>query len=280
MSRLLISLIVALVVSSNVQAQTAPDAAQLTTLLNNFLAGAGRNDVEIHDNFWAEDLIYTGAAGRRVTKANIMTDLRKAPAAASASGPKTTYSAEEIRIQQYGDTAIVAFRLVATVERGVKTETSKFYNTGTFLKRNGKWQAVAWQATRLPRLDDVAKTDLAQTDKEFHDAVLNAKAEALENLLDETFVWTDSTGRQISRTELLRLLKAGELKFSKLETSDVTVSVSGDTAVVRGISQRQRSVVPNQSGPADSAARKFSYTLIFTNKGGPWKAVAYHASGS
>ncbi len=278
MSRLLLSLVAVFLVSANLHAQTTPDAAQLTTLLNNFLTGAGRNDVQIHDNFWADDLIYTGAAGRRVTKANIMDDLRKAPSPSTL--PKTTYGAEEIRIQQYGDTAIVAFRLVATVERGNKTEVSKFFNTGTFLKRNGKWQAVAWQATRLPRPDEVARTDLAQIDSEFHNALLGAKIDALENLLDEAFVWTDSTGRLINRMELLRLLKAGELKFSKLETSDVSVSVSGDTAVVRGILQRQRSAVPDQSGSADSAPRKFSYTLTFVNKGGPWKAVAYHASGS
>ena len=278
MRKLFLSLIAVLFFSANLQAQTAPDAAQLTTLLNNFLAGAGRNDIEIHDNFWADDLIYTGAAGRRVTKANIMADLRKAPA--PSSGPKTTYGAEEIRIQQYGDTAIVAFRLVATVERGNKTEVTKYFNTGTFLKRNGKWQAVAWQATRLPRSDDVAKSELQQIDGEFHRAILNASVETLENLLDESFVWTDSTGQLISRTELLGLLKAGQLKFSKLETIDVTVSVSGDTAVVRGISLRQRSAVPNQPNAADSAPRKFSYTLTLANKGGPWKAVAFHASGS
>lgn len=277
MNRTLLSLTLVLFLSTAFHAQTAPDAAHLTTLLNNFLAGAGRNDIDIHENFWAEDLIYTGAAGRRVSKANIMTDLRKAPPA--TPGPKTVYSAEEIRIQQYGDTAIVAFRLVATVERGPKTEVTKYFNTGTFLKRNGKWQAVAWQATKLPRLDDGVKTEASQIEAEFHGALLSSNVEALENLLDGSFIWTDSNGQQINRLELLRLLKAGQLKFSKLETSDVTVSVFGDTAVVRGSSQRQRSAPPGQTSTADSAPRKFSYTLTLVNKGGPWKAVAYHASG-
>ncbi len=26
-----------------------------------------------------------------------------------------------------------------------------YFNTGTFLKREGKWQAVAWQATIIPK---------------------------------------------------------------------------------------------------------------------------------
>src|ERR1700754_1595356 len=93
-------------------AQTAPDAAELTKLLNEFLAGASRNDAAIHDRFWAEDLIYTRCAGLRVTKADLMRDVRSAPAP-KPGDPKATYTAEEIRIQQYGITPVVAFRLVA-----------------------------------------------------------------------------------------------------------------------------------------------------------------------
>ncbi|HKO95751.1 MAG TPA: nuclear transport factor 2 family protein [Pyrinomonadaceae bacterium] len=275
MSKLL-SMIAVLVLSATLNAQTAPDAAQLTTLLNNFLAGAGRNDINIHENFWADDLIYTGAAGRRVSKSDIMTDLRKAPPA--TTGPKTVYSAEEIRIQQYGDTAIVAFRLVATVERDKKVEVSKYFNTGTFLKRNGKWQAVAWQATKLPRPEETAKTEVAQVEAEFHRALLSGNVATLESLIDESFVWTDINGKQITRLELIGLLKGAQLKFSKLETSDVNVAVSGDTAVVRGFSLRQRSAIPGRSDMGDPAAEKFSYTLTLVNKGGPWKVVALHSS--
>ena len=127
----------------------APDAAALTKLLNEFLAGAGGNDPAIHDRFWADDLIYTGSSGRRVGKADILRDVRAAPAP-KADDPKTVFSAEEVRIQQYGDTAIVAFRLVGTTTRAGETEVAKFMNSGTFLKRGGKWQAVSWQATKLP----------------------------------------------------------------------------------------------------------------------------------
>jgi len=131
----------------NVQAQTAPAAAELTKLLNEFLAGASHNDAAIHDRFWAEDLIYTGSSGRRRGKADIMKDVRSAPAP-KPSDPKTTYTAEDVRIQQYGNTAIVAFRLVATTEKDGKTEVANYLNSGTFLKRKGKWQVVNWQATK------------------------------------------------------------------------------------------------------------------------------------
>jgi hypothetical protein len=129
------------------EAKPAPAAAELTQLLRDFLAGAG-TDVAVHERFWADDLIYTGSSGRRVGKADILRDMKSAPPP-KPDDPKVTFDAEDIRIQQYGETAVVAFRLVQRSEKDGKVEINKFLNTGTFVKRNGKWQAVAWQATKL-----------------------------------------------------------------------------------------------------------------------------------
>lgn len=147
MKRFFAFLILTLTAAVTVQAQTAPAAAELTKLLNDFLAGASRNDVAMHDRFWAEDVIYTGSAGRRRGKAEIMKDVRSAPAPKPGDA-KTIYTAEDVRIQQYGNTAIVAFRLVSTTEKDGKTEVVKYLNSGTFLKRKGRWQVVNWQATK------------------------------------------------------------------------------------------------------------------------------------
>src|SRR5678815_547930 len=89
-----------LLLATTVSAQTAPDAAELTKLLYDFLAGASRNDAAIHERFWADDLIYTRSAGRRVDKAEVMESVRTAPAP-KPTDPKTVYTAEDIRIQQY-----------------------------------------------------------------------------------------------------------------------------------------------------------------------------------
>ncbi|HKP03421.1 MAG TPA: nuclear transport factor 2 family protein [Chthoniobacterales bacterium] len=132
----------------------APEAGELTKLLKDFLAGASTNNITVHEHFWADDLIYTSALGRRKGKADIMRELRAEAAVSPTPTPadegSTVYTAEDIRIQQYGTTAIVAFRLVATTKKADKTEVANYLNTGTFLKRNGKWQAVGWQATKMP----------------------------------------------------------------------------------------------------------------------------------
>jgi ketosteroid isomerase-like protein len=133
-------------------AQSAPDAAELTKLLQDFLAGASRNDIAMHDRFWADELVYTSALGRRKSKADIMRELREESKATPKPEDGTAvYTAEDIRIQQYGDTAVVAFRLVATTDKAGTKTVANYFNTGTFLKRSGKWQVIAWQATALPK---------------------------------------------------------------------------------------------------------------------------------
>jgi hypothetical protein len=140
--------ILAVALAAWVEAAPAPDEVELTRLLREFLAGASHNDSAVHERFWADELVYTGSSGRRRGKAEVLADVRAAASSAPSAGPATTYTAEDIRIQQYGDTAIVAFRLVGTIGSGEKAQVARYLNTGTFLKRNREWRAVAWQSTK------------------------------------------------------------------------------------------------------------------------------------
>lgn len=154
------ALVLAAAISLHAQtAPDAPDAPELTRLLSEFLAGAGRNDAAVHDRFWAEDLIYTRSAGVRTNKAEIMKGLKVTAPAPKPGDPVTVYTAEDIKIQQYGNAAVVAFRLVSTTTKADGTKTSgNNLNTGTFIKRNGKWQVVAWQSTIVPKAESTAST--------------------------------------------------------------------------------------------------------------------------
>lgn len=122
----------------------ADDNAELTALLTVFLDGATRNDANIHEQFWADELIYTSSAGKRFGKAELMQGVRSR-GELSATEIDMQYRSEDVRIMQYGDTAVVAFILVGQTT----DDTVRFFNSGTFVKRAGKWQAVNWQATRL-----------------------------------------------------------------------------------------------------------------------------------
>lgn len=140
-----------LFIGGTVFGQSEKASVELTDLLNEFLAGAGRNDAAVHDKFWASDLIYTRSSGSRITKDELMKGVRSAPPQ-KAGDPLTIYSAEDVQIRTYGNVAVVAFKLVGkTAKADGTTELSEYFNTGTFVKRAGRWQAVAWQATAIPK---------------------------------------------------------------------------------------------------------------------------------
>ena len=260
-TKTLTALILILLVNCGVFAQSAPDAAELTKLLNEFLAGASRNDVAIHERFWADDLIYTRSAGRRVNKSEVMHDVRSTPAP-KPTDPQTVYTAEDIQIQQYGNTAVVAFRLVATTHVGEATHVANLLNSGTFVKRDGKWQVVNWQSTRMPRTEAESKSDVTSASNAFHDAILRGNLDQITQLTDPTFVWTHGSF-QTNRQQLLDDLRARKVKYGKPDPAKVSISVYGDTAIVRGVA-----LAPNTT----------HYTLTFINQLGIWRAVSLHTS--
>ena len=126
-------------------AEPAPAARELTELLRNFLDGASRNEVAAHERFWADELVYTSSAGERTSKPEILANLRETP---ETPEEPLNYSAEDIRVRQHGDLAVVAFRLVGTPAGTAGKPPLHYLNTGTFLRRDGEWRAIAWQATR------------------------------------------------------------------------------------------------------------------------------------
>jgi ketosteroid isomerase-like protein len=125
-------------VSMSAEDQAA--AKQVEQLVRDFLEAVPKNDPKVFEEFFADDVIYTRSAGVTVTKADILKNIN----VRETNEPEATYDADDFTIHPYGSMAVVNFRLIQ--HNG--NRTNYFRNTGTFLKRNGKWQAVAWQATK------------------------------------------------------------------------------------------------------------------------------------
>lgn len=128
----------------------ASEVEDLTDMVRHFLANADKQDA--HQSFWADDLVYSSSAGLRFGKSEIMDGFSDSDSADDATSEETAvaYAGEEFDVRIYGDAAVVAFRLVGTPEN-TDEDVQAYFNTGTFIRRNGVWRVVAWQATKIPQ---------------------------------------------------------------------------------------------------------------------------------
>ena len=129
-------------VAATLSVEDTATVKQITQLVRDFLASVPKNDPKVFEGFFADDVIYTRSAGVTVNKAEILKNID----VRAVNEPGATYEADDFTVHPYGDVAVVNFRLI----QHSGPQTNYFRNTGTFLKRHGQWQAVAWHATRVP----------------------------------------------------------------------------------------------------------------------------------
>jgi ketosteroid isomerase-like protein len=95
------------------------------------------------DQYEADDILDTDPSGRVTDKAQDKTDL--------SSGDLKFQSIEvsDLKVHVYGNTAVAAG--TSTIKGTYKGQdiSGKYRFTDTWVKRNGNWQAVASQSTKI-----------------------------------------------------------------------------------------------------------------------------------
>jgi hypothetical protein len=92
----------------------------------------------------ADDLTYTHSSGQVDSKSQLMESLKSGARKYQAIEP------DDVKVRVYGDTAIVTGKAkLKTVSKGQESSFQVRF-TDVYAKRNGHWQMVAWQSTRLP----------------------------------------------------------------------------------------------------------------------------------
>ena len=111
----------------------------------------GSRDLKDYDRIVADDFLITGSNGKTITKTE-----KRANIAADYTDPSTLTADYIFKIDEashqariFKDTAISnGYIIEKYAYKGTKIN-SRVYFTCTYLKRGGKWQAVAAQYTRI-----------------------------------------------------------------------------------------------------------------------------------
>ncbi|MCC6317370.1 MAG: nuclear transport factor 2 family protein [Gemmatimonadaceae bacterium] len=129
-------------ISPPAAAQTAAESALLRLARWHFEADF-KADRTALDTLLADDLSYGRSSGALHTKAQVL-------ALVGASGPfALDYSTPDSLVARaYDDAGVVTGRLTVKLTAQPAPYTLRF--TETWVRRGGRWQLVAFQATRLP----------------------------------------------------------------------------------------------------------------------------------
>lgn len=102
------------------------------------------------------------------------------------------------------------------------------------------------------------------------EALLKADTEALDALLEDTYVDTDESGLRFDKPAILAALQAGDLKLDAITLLETEVYRYGNSAVLIGASAQSGSF----QGKPIAPKILFTATLILRNR--KWTAVAAH----
>ena len=102
-------------------------------------------DVKTVDRIVAEDWISTGFDGNKETKAQALAALRTGAAATQA------IELGEMKVRVFGEAAVVTGTNTEKSTYQGKDSSGRYTWMDVFVKRNGRWQVVASQSTRLEK---------------------------------------------------------------------------------------------------------------------------------
>lgn len=144
MRKTVAALWILLLMASIASAQAANVGDEILKIDARRFVAMTRADLAELDRILADDLTYTHSTGNTETKKEFV--------AAIESGTLKYLSIEsdENKVRVYGDTAIINGRAKVKVSSRGQEQAFTIRFIDVYTKRNGKWQMVAWQSSRLP----------------------------------------------------------------------------------------------------------------------------------
>ncbi len=121
--------------------KTNADAQKLVQFMTDWANLSNKHDTAALDKFLPDDLVLTFQDGQVQTKDEYIAALKKNP-------DDFTITDYDQKVNIYDKTAIVRARYVVTVGTSAKVE---FRYTVTFIKRQGRWEPVAFHSSPLAK---------------------------------------------------------------------------------------------------------------------------------
>lgn len=102
-------------------------------------------------------------------------------------------------------------------------------------------------------------------------AMIDADKTALENIAAEDLSYGHSNGKIEDKAEFVRAIVSGESDFVKIDLTEQTIKLTGNTAVVR------HKLLGETNNKGQAGTIKIAVLLVFQKQKGQWKLLARQA---
>jgi hypothetical protein len=122
----------------------AGNAETIIVLDRKRMNAMAEQDIATLDNLLADDLVYTHSSARIDTKESLIGGMRTGSTVYRSVVPS------DVKAQDCGDAVVLTGVARISVQSGGNALNFGVRFTDVYARRNGRWQMVTWQSTRLP----------------------------------------------------------------------------------------------------------------------------------
>ncbi len=108
-----------------------------------------------------------------------------------------------------------------------------------------------------------------KVDRALTEAVIKRDVKEVDRLTSDDYIHVSPHGKVYHKKHILTGLNDGRLIFEKIDDSEVTVSVYGDTAVMTGLSKMK-----GKSKSRGEFHEEYRWTRVYVRRAGNWQTVA------
>jgi uncharacterized protein (TIGR02246 family) len=246
----------------------------------------GKNNADALSKLWASDYVFVNPAGQLLTGAQRRQMFR------SGEMREESYKRDQESIRIYGTTAVVFYRgtfAAAPNDTGVSSQRRV---TSVLVRRNGHWQAVSQQSSRIRGAESAAtintihrklqgarsaavgdrEQSVREVEQQIADATDKDDSDRLETLWAPEFVWVGPIGNVLTGAQRLAMIRSGREKSGGYTIDQENIRIYGATAVVTF-----RSTVAGVIDGKDISSRR-RVTNVLVELDGRWQAVSQHST--
>jgi ketosteroid isomerase-like protein len=235
-------------------------------------------DLTFVERVWADKYLISTETGEKADRAKSLEQIRKEKEDPAPKYKMLSYASKNDFLHVTGNTAVVSGTWKGGSVPSNQLDSEPHIDTGRYTmfleKRRGKWLVVAEHFSESPHDRKMMEAAILKRASEYNNLITKGEVAAIEQFLDDDYLYTDDNGVVRNKAEDLANYKNRQSKIESSETLDQKIRIIGNSAAVETATFR----VTGKDKEGKSFVENERYTTTWVWRNGNWKIIADHTS--